>query len=125
MGDWGGFLSDWNAQPVLADSPIGDDRGRVSRLAQRRREIARSFVDWSLGTQEPLWARLAEIDIPVMWITGADDGKFSALARRAAGLMPKASHVQIAGAGHRAPWQNETAFCDVLAHFTRTGIDGS
>jgi 2-succinyl-6-hydroxy-2,4-cyclohexadiene-1-carboxylate synthase len=124
MGDWASFLTDWNAQPVLADPVFADDRVRASRLAQRRREIARSFVDWSLGAQQPLWQRLEEIQIPVLWITGARDEKFSALARKAAGLMPKASHLVIDAAGHRVPWQNEVAFCDALAHFTRSGMDG-
>ena len=121
MGDWAAFLDDWNAQPVLAGGTFDDSPARASRLQQRRREIARSFVDWSLGAQEPLWQRLAEIRLPVLWITGADDSKFTSLARRAAEIMPAARHVEIDGAGHRVPWQNTPAFCDALAHFTRTG----
>jgi len=123
MGDWASFLHDWEMQPVLAGAVIDDTTGRASRLSQRRREIARSFVDWSLGAQQPLWQRLAEIHIPVLWITGADDGKFTALARRAVALMPNAEHLVIDGAGHRVPWQNEVGFCDAIARFTRTGID--
>lgn len=125
MGDWASFLSDWNKQPVLAGGEMDDSTGRASRLGQRRREIARSFVDWSLGAQQPLWDRLAEITIPVLWITGADDDKFTRLSRRAAAMMPNAAHLAIEGAGHRVPWQYEAAFCDALAHFTRTGCHGS
>ena len=123
MDDWAAFLDDWNAQPVLAGTAPGSDpRSRASRLMQRRREIARSFVDWSLGAQEPLWERLAEIHIPVLWITGKDDPKFSDLAARAAAIMPNAAHLAIDSAGHRVPWQNPAGFCDALAHFTRQGI---
>jgi len=123
-GDWASFLADWDSQPILTDHVFADDRSRASRLGQRRREIARSFVDWSLGSQDPLWERLGEIRIPVLWITGAADTKFSSLASRAAKLMPAATHVAIENAGHRVPWQNETGFCDVLASFTRTGTHG-
>lgn len=124
-GDWASFLHDWNTQPVLASAEMDDTRARASRLAQRRREIARSFVDWSLGAQKPLWDRLSEIDIPVLWITGAEDAKFTALAQRAVSLMPNAAHHALENAGHRVPWQQPAAFCDVLARFTRTGNHGT
>ncbi len=127
-GDWAAFLDDWNSQPVLAGGAVGDGgdpHRRAARLRQRRREIARSFLDWSLGAQEPLWDRLAGIRIPVLWITGAEDPKFTALAGRAAAIMPDARHLVIDGAGHRVPWQNPAAFQDALDGFTRTGNDVS
>jgi 2-succinyl-6-hydroxy-2,4-cyclohexadiene-1-carboxylate synthase len=121
-GDWAAFLADWNSQPVLTGGiPGGDEAARASRLMLRRREIARSFVDWSLGAQEALWDRLPEIRVPVLWITGAEDEKFTALAARACARMPAASHVVIEGAGHRVPWDNEVAFCEALAAFSRAG----
>lgn len=123
-GNWATFLADWHAQPVLAGGAFASDVARASRLMQRRREIARSFVDWSLGAQEPLWERLPEIRKPVLWITGANDLKFTDLARRACARLPNASHVVVDGAGHRVPWENEGAFCDALAAFTRTGRAG-
>jgi 2-succinyl-6-hydroxy-2,4-cyclohexadiene-1-carboxylate synthase len=87
----------------------------------RRREIARSFVDWSLGAQEPLWDRLHEISIPVLWIAGENDPKFLALAERAVSLMPHA-HLAIApGAGHRVPWEAEAWFADQVARFLKLG----
>lgn len=122
LGDWASFLTDWSSQPILSDADLGNDRSRASRLSQRRREIARSFVDWSLGEQKPLWERLPEIRIPMLWITGAMDHKFSSLANRAASLMPNATHICIPNAGHRVPWQNTDAFCETIANFTRTGI---
>jgi 2-succinyl-6-hydroxy-2,4-cyclohexadiene-1-carboxylate synthase len=120
-GEWAQFLDSWNSQSILAGGGIGEDRARASRLSQRRREIARSFVDWSLGAQEPLWSRLGEISLPVLWITGKEDVKFTALAERAVASMRRASHLVVDGVGHRVPWQNEAAFCDAIANFSRTG----
>lgn len=103
-GPWTEFLDSWQGQALLADAPIRD-AAADARLAQRRREIARSFVDWSLGAQEPLWSRLGEIRIPVLWVAGAQDPKFLELARRAVGHLPHAQLAVAPDCGHRVPWQ--------------------
>jgi pimeloyl-ACP methyl ester carboxylesterase len=63
-------------------------------------------VDWSLGNQQPLWDRLPEIKIPMLWIAGEKDVKFRAIAEEAAALI---SHFQLAiapGSDHRVPWDS-------------------
>jgi 2-succinyl-6-hydroxy-2,4-cyclohexadiene-1-carboxylate synthase len=104
-GEWADFLAAWNAQPVLSSS---DPRPPLS--VHRRREVARSFIDWSLGTQEPLWPRLGEIACPVLWCTGELDGKFTALGKRAVKHL-KCGELWVApDAGHRVPWDAPDAF---------------
>jgi 2-succinyl-6-hydroxy-2,4-cyclohexadiene-1-carboxylate synthase len=114
-GEWETFLTEWQSQGILQDARSLSDR---TPLRLRRKEIARSFLDWSLGAQDNLWPRLPEIKIPALWLTGENDVKFTALAERAAALMPNARHQVIADAGHRLPWQQAQAFtyaCIVFA----------
>ena len=119
-GNWQEFLTAWNAQAVLGSAPLRD-RQASSSLIMRRREIARSFVDWSLGVQQPLWDRLGEISIPVLWVVGENDVKFRALAKRAVSLIPNA-HLAIApGAGHRVPWETDAWCADQVARFLKLG----
>jgi 2-succinyl-6-hydroxy-2,4-cyclohexadiene-1-carboxylate synthase len=118
-GNWQSFLTAWNAQPILHGGPMRDAQASNS-LIMRRREIARSFVDWSLGAQEPLWDRLHEIKIPVLWIAGENDSKFLALAERAASLVPN-GHLAIAPAGHRVPWEAENWCAGQVASFLKLG----
>ena len=119
-GNWQEFLHAWNAQAVFGSASPRDPQASAS-LVMRRREIARSFVDWSLGAQEPLWKRLGEINIPVLWIAGENDPKFLALAERAVGLIPNA-HLAIApGSGHRVPWEAATWFADSVSGFLKLG----
>lgn len=101
---WQEFLDDWNAQAVLGGA-MPRDPGAAGALAIRRREIARSFVDWSLGEQQPLWQALPQITIPVLWVAGAQDEKFLELARRAVDALPQARLAIAPDAGHRVPWQ--------------------
>lgn len=116
---WPDFLAQWNAQPVLGGEIRDPEASR--KLVSRRREIARSFVDWSLGVQQPLWDRLAEIRIPVLWVAGENDLKFRALAERAAALTPKGVLEIVPGSGHRVPWERPITFAERVARFLKTG----
>lgn len=118
--DWQGFLADWSAQPVLRCGAMRDEASS-RQLGMRRREIARSFLDWSLGAQQPLWDALHRIDIPVLWIAGERDDKFLALAQRAAALTPHGSLAVAPGAGHRVPWDGPEWFVSTVAGFSRSG----
>ena len=120
-GNWQEFLEAWNAQPILGRTAMRDPQA-AGRLVMRRREIARSFVDWSLGAQQPLWARLHEITVPVLWVAGENDAKFLALAERAASLLPRATLAVAPGAGHRVPWEAEEWLAEKVAGFLRAGI---
>lgn len=119
-GNWQDFLATWNEQPVLASSSIRTPQMDGS-LAMRRREIARSFVDWSLGNQEPLWSRLCEIKVPVLWVAGENDPKFLELANRAVAEMPSASLAIAPNAGHRVPWEAEAWLAAEVAGFLNRG----
>lgn len=115
-GNWADFLASWNAQDIFSGT-IPRDPGTLNSLMLRRREIARSFVDWSLGAQEPLWDRLPEISVPVLWIAGENDAKFRALAERAAALTPHGIFAEAPGSGHRVPWENPIWLAQEIATF--------
>ena len=119
-GNWQDFLTEWNAQPILG-SALPREPGTAGALAMRRREIARSFVDWSLGAQQPLWQRLHEITVPLLWVAGENDVKFRALAERAVSLIPNATLAIAPGAGHRVPWEAEQWLAEKVAGFLRQG----
>ena len=118
-GNWQEFLTAWNAQPLLGGAMR--DPQASSSLVMRRREIARSHVDWSLGAQEPLWGRLSEITIPLLWVAGENDPKFLDLARRATTLIPQSRLAIAPGAGHRVPWDAEKWLAEEVSRFLALG----
>lgn len=119
--NWQAFLAAWNAQPVLGGHRVPRDPQAAARLVARRREIARSFVDWSLGAQPALWDRLHEITLPVLWVAGEHDPKFLALAQRAVQQLPRALLAVAPAAGHRVPWEAEAWLVQQVSHFLRAG----
>ena len=121
-GDWQEFLNDWNAQSVLAGE-LPRDAEASARLVTRRREIARSFVDWSLGAQEPMWGVLGLIRIPVLWVVGERDEKFRSIGERAVSLMPQTQLALAPGAGHRVPWERSEWFAARVGEFIRASVN--
>ncbi len=133
-GEWQSFLGEWEGQPVLKDggSRIADcglEMADRAKLEGRRRSVARSFVDWSLGAQEPLWGRLEEIACPLLWVAGERDGKFRGLieeaCRRAAATTacpePEQRSWIAPGAGHRVPWES-AAFPAKVGEFLERAV---
>ncbi len=117
---WQDFIGKWNAQPILGGA-MRDSR-EDGKLIQRRREIARSFVDWSLGNQQSLWDRLPEIKIPTLWIAGENDAKFRAIAEEASA---DSENFQLAIApisGHRVPWENEAWLAEKILEWRGSSL---
>ena len=107
---------------LLQQAVLGQpDPGMEDRLGLRRRReaVARSFMEWSLGRQDDLRERFADILAPVLWITGRNDEKYSRLAGEAVSGFPGARHVAVEGAGHRVPWQAPDRFAEEVRAFLR------
>jgi 2-succinyl-6-hydroxy-2,4-cyclohexadiene-1-carboxylate synthase len=101
--DWGGFLTAWEGQEIFrAAAELPGDR---RLLLARRAAVARSFIDWSLGAQQELTPELGRIGCPLVWVAGGRDGKFLAAGRRAVAALGRAELVEVAGCGHRVPWE--------------------
>jgi 2-succinyl-6-hydroxy-2,4-cyclohexadiene-1-carboxylate synthase len=96
------FLDRWLAGPLFATLPAGR-AGRAERLGNSAAGLAAALRLLGAGTQEPLWARLPALAMPVLLLAGALDGKFAALAgRMAAAIGPNARVALVPGAGHAA-----------------------
>ncbi len=103
----------WDAQPVFQGS--GPPLPRLG-LPAPRAVLATALRRFSLGAQPDFRPRLHAWPSPVLWITGALDTKFTALARELASGGVPATYMTCDGAGHRVPWDNPASF----GHAVRT-----
>jgi 2-succinyl-6-hydroxy-2,4-cyclohexadiene-1-carboxylate synthase len=111
------FVRWWLSQPLFAGLPAGaaDLNGRLTNTADG---LASSLRLAGLGTQEPLWGRLARLEMPVLVMAGELDTRFAALARRMTDAIgPNAELVLVPGAGHACHLERPDAFCLTLADF--------
>lgn len=85
------FLAAWNAQNALSRSGRGPEPGYDPQLA------ACAFDCWSLGRQRGFSTWLQSRPLPLLWLTGQRDARFTALAEN---CRPDAART-LPGAGHR------------------------
>lgn len=94
-------LADWYQQPVFAELDAAQRQQLIAlRSAQDGRAIARMLAATSLARQPDHRAWLATSVLPTLWLSGARDQKFSALACQLARDCPRLAADQIAHAGH-------------------------
>lgn len=94
------FLADWLALPLFERIPTDRDF-LEERLSNDPSGLAASLRNAGTGSQEPLWGRLNELDMPVLLLTGERDEKFAQIARRMArSIGSNAEVASISGAGH-------------------------
>lgn len=113
---WEKLMEDWNAQPVFS----GDDCKLVRQEKNYSRSTLANVLDvWSLGRQEDLRQSIQNLSIPILWIAGERDQKFTSIARSLQFSHPQSKVWIAAEAGHSVPWQLEDSFKQELDTFLK------
>lgn len=111
---WDVLMDQWNRQPVFGGFPppfLREERN------YDRNQLADMLVRGSLGRQPNLRPMIASLQIPVLWISGARDAKFCAIAETVVLSHPLSKKIQVPEAGHRVPWENREFFHNTLLQF--------
>jgi len=111
------FLDEWLSQPLFA-SLSGDQSLRELRATNSASGLASSLRLCGTGTQEPLWDRLGELNMPVLVIAGSNDDKFTQLGRQLVeSIGTNASMQLIDNAGHSAQLENPVATASAITNW--------
>ncbi len=112
------FIDEWLTNPLFAglteQTALRDDR-----LRNTAGGLAASLRATGTGTQEPLWERLGEIDVPVLVLAGEHDEKFRAIGERMAALLTTSTLDVIADAGHSVHLEQPEATAAAVARWHR------
>jgi len=119
---WPELMNDWNGQAALR--PPENRAPDFVTLDRResdfdRQTFAHMMKTWSLGEQRDLRADIDRLSMPIEYVTGESDAKFTGIAsdwmkHEARG---RRTHVVIENAGHRVPWDAPAQFRAILANF--------
>jgi 2-succinyl-6-hydroxy-2,4-cyclohexadiene-1-carboxylate synthase len=115
------FVDRWEAVPLFATQARLPDgvrrRLREQRLRNRTGGLANSLRGMGAGAQQPAFARLGELAMPVLLIAGEDDVKYRALARAMGERIPGARVEIVEGAGHAVHLEQPEAFAPLVKEF--------
>lgn len=118
------FVDSWLAQPLFASlasrlSPADFQASRQQRLANTAEGLAFSLRGIGTGSMKPLHDALAGAEFPCLWVAGAEDAKFAAIAEEMSATMPNGRCALISDAGHSVHLENPaatlSAICDFLS----------
>ena len=90
---------------------------RKERLAQSEAGLAGSLKGIGTGMQPSNWPYLANLDVPVLVITGAMDEKFCRIASEMQILLKNARHVIVNDVGHAIHVENPSEFATIVEKY--------
>ena len=117
------FLDRWLANPLFARLPA---RAACipQRLQNRPEGLVASLRCCGTGTQQPLWSRLVQLDIPVLVLAGEDDTKFAEVGWRLVEGLPQAELVLLP-ATHTVHLERPTSTAQAIRDFVDRLDEGS
>lgn len=90
---------------------------RKERLAQNEAGLAGSLRGIGTGMQPSNWPYLADLDVPVLLITGSIDEKFCQIAIEMLALLKNAQHVTVNDVGHAIHVENPAEFATIVEKY--------
>ncbi len=115
------FVDRWERLPLFASQASLPTEVRVRLRAQRLQNnplgLANSLRGMGTGRQEPLWNRLASLQVPTLLLVGELDQKYRELAHKMAAALPLATVEVVRGAGHAVHLEQPAAFVAAVSAF--------
>ncbi|MBD89288.1 MAG: 2-succinyl-6-hydroxy-2,4-cyclohexadiene-1-carboxylate synthase [Deltaproteobacteria bacterium] len=103
------FLTSWSALPMFEGLRERDqrwrDQDRARRLVHTPEGLAGALRTLGLGQQEDLLPRFKELQMPCLFVAGADDPTYVEHAFSMASAAPRGAAVFLPGVGHAAVGQ--------------------
>jgi 2-succinyl-6-hydroxy-2,4-cyclohexadiene-1-carboxylate synthase len=115
------FAERWSALPLFASQARLPPAVRAALRAQRRRcrraGLAASLRGMGSGAQPWLGDRIPALAMPVLFVTGALDPKFTAVAADLCARLRDGAHVVVAEAGHNVHLEAPARFVEIVEPF--------
>jgi 2-succinyl-6-hydroxy-2,4-cyclohexadiene-1-carboxylate synthase len=111
------FVAKWLSSPMFKGL-ISTPDDIQDRLRNTSDGLASSLRLCGTGTQESLWERLHELNMPVLLVVGSDDGKFRQISdEMKSNIGANAEVTVINNAGHSAHLEQMLSFQSVISEF--------
>ena len=120
------FIEFWENVPIFATQKrLSADMQahlREHRLNHNPAGLAHAVVSLGVGSQPPLWNRLSELHMPILYLVGSLDAKFSAIGQRVKQMLPAAQLQIIPDSGHNVHLEQPDLFRQAVDQFLNTRV---
>ena len=100
------FMARWQEQPIIASQSTIKPQWRTAMQEARKEHsangLAQSLRQFGQGSIPDLWPKLGTLKCPVLLITGEQDAKYTAIAKKMLPLLRNGDHQVLEDAGHMA-----------------------
>lgn len=117
------FLTGWYRADLfggLRERPDFDEL-MARRSEQDDAAMARVIRQMSPGRQPSRWAQLSGLDVPTLWLAGAEDAKYVDIVQRASDQLPQSEYAVAEGSGHTVHVERPEWWCDQVKRWLSTG----
>ncbi|WP_447408474.1 2-succinyl-6-hydroxy-2,4-cyclohexadiene-1-carboxylate synthase [Weissella confusa] len=115
------FVADWEKLPLFASQQnVSAERQAFmheQRVNQTATNVANSLRGFGTGAMPNYWPELANLQVPVVLISGMDDVKFTTINERMAVQLPDAVQVQVVSAGHNVHFEKPDEVTFILMEY--------
>lgn len=114
------FVEHWYTLPLFR-SLENHPHARAQIIARRKQNnpagVAQAVRDLSPGRQPSVWDQLPRLEMPVLLLAGALDGKYVSVSEQMAARVPHARLVIVPDAGHTVHLEQPVQFISKLENF--------
>ncbi len=116
------FLHKWYSQPLF-DS-LRQNQKTFQKLIDKRKKnnpmsLAKSLRFMGTGVSDPLWSKMADLQVPTLLIVGEYDHKFQEIAKDMSTKSNKIAMSSVADAGHNVHLEQSPKYAQILKSFLK------
>jgi 2-succinyl-6-hydroxy-2,4-cyclohexadiene-1-carboxylate synthase len=114
------FLDEWLGGPITGTAHLDNGarrRDRAVRSVNTASGLAAALRGLGQGAQPYVGDRVADLEIPLLTVSGSADTTYTRLAREMADVAPQGAHISIDGAGHNVILDAPQALASALSDF--------
>ena len=114
------FLDDWLQRPLTATASLDDEAARADRARREENSaagLAAALRGLGQGASPYVGDRLGDLAMPLLAVSGGEDGRYTEQANALAAAVPDGRHVMIDGVGHDVVLQAPEALGAVVEEF--------
>lgn len=118
------FADHWMSQPFFeTQRRLGPEHvaeARRQRLDNDPKALANVLRGMGTGAQPSYWHLLSRLEVPLLFITGEEDRKFSEIGEQIVAAVPQGMLVVVPDAGHATHLEAAGDVTEVVEHFIST-----